>query len=66
MADLIAAIVEFFVAIWSTDKSLTENSRVGESEMDREARRSWLRCGVVCLIILVMAIGAAGAAFLWR
>ncbi|HRH98408.1 MAG TPA: hypothetical protein PLB55_20870 [Prosthecobacter sp.] len=65
MVDLFATIIEFFSAIWSADKSLTENSTVGESEWDRQARRSWLRWGAGCLILLILAAVAAGASFGW-
>lgn len=76
MSDLIAAILEpllgLCLRIWRlvsffrhADEAMKENSWVGESEMDREARRSWQRWGAGCLIFLILAAAAAVAAFWW-
>ncbi len=66
MSDFIAAILELFVSILSADKSMTENSRVGESEWDRKARESWARYGAVCLILLILLAVGGGAFWLWN
>lgn len=66
MADLLAAICDFFAAIWSADKSLTENSRLGESPLDREARQSWVRLGLGCIVLVVFgALAILGSFLLW-
>jgi hypothetical protein len=64
MLDFLAAIAEFFAAIWSADKSIKENSIIGESRFDREARGSWVTCGLICLILLLIA-AAGGIAWMW-
>jgi len=64
MLDLLAAIAEFFVTIWSADKSMTENSLLGESRFDREARRSWVTYGLICLMLLLIT-AAGGVAWWW-
>ncbi len=66
MSDFIAAIIELFASILSADKSMTENSRVGESEWDRKARDDWARYGVGCLILLILLALAGGAFWLWN
>ncbi|MDI1313928.1 hypothetical protein [Prosthecobacter sp.] len=58
-------IGEFFDAILHADKSLKENSLIGESEFDRETRRSWRRWGAGILILLILAAITALLAWLW-
>lgn len=76
MSDLIAALLEpliglcwrigrLFCFFFRADDAMKENSVVGESEMDREARRSWGRWGAGCLLLLILAAVAAGMAFWW-
>ena len=76
MSELIAAILEpllglclrvgrLFYFFFHADDAMKENSLVGESEMDREARRSWLRWGAGCLILIILSAAAAVAAFWW-
>ncbi len=66
MSDFIAAILELFSTVLSADKSMTENSRVGESEWDRKARDYWARYGAVCLILLILLAMGGGAFWLWN
>jgi hypothetical protein len=66
MADLLAAIFDFFSAIGSADKSLSENSRLGESPMGQEARRSWMRLGLGCIVLVLLgALAILGSFLLW-
>jgi|UniRef100_UPI00378505F1 hypothetical protein len=66
MLDFLHAIFEFFAAIGSADKSLTENSLLGETELNREARRSWMRLGFGCIALVVLgALTAIGIFLLW-
>lgn len=76
MSEFLAAILEpfagFCLRVWRlfsffrhADEVMKESSSVGESEMDREARRSWLSWGTGCLIVLILAVVAAGVSFWW-
>lgn len=76
MSEFLAAILEpllglclrigsLFDFLLHADNAMKENSMVGESEMDREARRSWRRWGAGCLILVLLAAAATGVALWW-
>ncbi len=58
MFSFLMAIAEFFRALWSADKLLFKDAPPGESRSDREARGVGVTCGLICLIVLLIA--AAG------
>jgi hypothetical protein len=62
MLNVLMAIVAFFEAIWTADKFLSKDSRL-DSHPDREARGAGVTCGLICLIVLLIA--AAGG-LVWR
>ena len=49
-------LLQFFVGIWTVDSSLSENSRLGESPLAREGRRSWRNCGIGCLVLILLGL----------
>jgi len=64
MLSFLMAIADFFRALWSADKFLFKDSPPGESRSDREARGASVTCGIVCLILLLIAV-AGGLAWRW-
>jgi hypothetical protein len=59
MGDFIGYLIEFVARIWIADSEIRDRSVLGESKMERDARRfiAWL-CGGFIIVLLV-------AGFLW-
>ena len=64
MLSFLMAIAEFFRALWSADKFLFKDSPPGESRTERESRGVSVTCGLICLILLLIA-AAVGLAWHW-
>jgi hypothetical protein len=54
MSTLLEALGQIIIAIWKADEAVRGSSRVGESEMDRQSRRTlaWVCGSVLTLLIL--------------
>ncbi len=55
----------FVLTVFSMDKSLGENSRMGESPLAHEGRRDWLRGGLGCLVLLLLVSLGGGLVWWW-
>lgn len=58
MDSFIQWVLEVIAEVWKADRELRSRSRLGESVMERSARRgvAWL-CGGVVVVILAIAVG---------
>jgi hypothetical protein len=65
LLNLLGPLLELFAAIFSIDRSLGENSRMGESPLAEEGRRSWRNCAVGCLVLILLGAVVAALAWLW-
>jgi hypothetical protein len=54
MGDFIGRLIEFVARIWHADSEIRDQSTLGESEMERRARRSvaWLCGGAIVLLVI--------------
>lgn len=66
LLDLLFALLDCIVSIWSADRSLGENSRLGDTRYGKEARRFWLIWSFGCLGLVVIAVAGVVAWKVWR
>ncbi len=63
MSEILKLLFKFLLSAWSAEKSVSENSILGESRFDRESRRFW---GIFILICLILLLLADAGVFSWR
>jgi hypothetical protein len=51
---MLGDLIEFIARIWRADSEMRDRSLLGESELDKQSRRSvaWLCGGIIALLVL--------------
>lgn len=63
MSEILKLLIKCLLNAWTAEKSVSENSILGESRFDRESRRFW---GIFILICLILALLAGTGVIPWR
>ncbi len=63
MSEILKLLFKFLLSAWSAEKSVSENSILGESRFSRESHRFW---GIVILVCLILALLTTTGVIDWR